>query len=138
MKIKFISPHARIPTRATPGASGYDLSSCAAVRIPPHSRRKVPLGIALEIPHNVELQVRPRSGNSLRGIDVALGTVDSDYRGEISATVINTTDRPYYISAGHKVAQGVFAIAGEVSAFVQVTHLSETVRGSGGFGSTGT
>ena len=137
MKLKLLSSHARVPQRATPGAAGYDLHACAAVRIPAGERRRVPLGFAVELDRINELQIRPRSGHSARGIDVALGTVDSDYRGPVSVVVINNTERPHYISAGDRIAQGVIGWVRAREGIEVVDTLSETARGAGGFGSTG-
>ena len=99
----------------------------------------MPTGIAIELPLGVEAQVRPRSGLALnQGITClnAPGTIDSDYRGEIKAILINHGDQPFRISRGMKIAQMVIA-RHEQAALVEVDSLSESERGSGGFGSTG-
>ena len=99
----------------------------------------VPCGIAIELPLGVEAQVRPRSGLALNhGITClnAPGTIDSDYRGEIKAILINHGDKPFKIARGAKIAQMVIA-RHEQAELVESDELSESARGAGGFGSTG-
>ncbi len=137
-------PHALdlpLPHYATPGSAGLDLLAAvdAEMVIEPGKRAAVPTGIAIELPLGVEAQVRPRSGLALnQGITClnAPGTIDSDYRGEIKAILINHGDQPFRISRGMKIAQMVIA-RHEQAALVEVDSLSESERGSGGFGSTG-
>ena len=137
MNIKLLNPHAKIPARATFGASGYDLHSMMDYPIPPHSIAVIPTGIALEIPFGVEAQVRPRSGMSAKsGIVAILGTIDSDYRGEISVILHNTTDYPFFVDKGIRIAQLVFANVC-LPELIQVESLDETTRATNGFGSTG-
>jgi dUTP pyrophosphatase len=125
----------------TDGAAGMDLASAAdgPITIGPGERLGVPTGWSMELPAGYEAQVRPRSGLSLRhGVTVvnAPGTIDSDYRGEIVVLLVNLGQQPYTIAPGERVAQMVIA---EVSRAVveEVAELSETERGSGGFGHTG-
>ncbi len=137
-------PHALdlpLPHYATPGSAGLDLLAAvdAEMVIEPGKRAAVPTGIAIELPLGVEAQVRPRSGLALnQGITClnAPGTIDSDYRGEIKAILINHGDQPFRISRGMKIAQMVIA-RHEQAALVEVDSLSESERGAGGFGSTG-
>ncbi len=137
-------PHALdlpLPHYATLGSAGLDLLAAvdAEMVIEPGKRAAVPTGIAIELPLGVEAQVRPRSGLALnQGITClnAPGTIDSDYRGEIKAILINHGDQPFRISRGMKIAQIVIA-RHEQAALVEVESLSESERGSGGFGSTG-
>ena len=137
-------PHALdlpLPHYATPGSAGLDLLAAvdAEMVIEPGKRAAVPTGIAIELPLGVEAQVRPRSGLALnQGITClnAPGTIDSDYRGEIKAILINHGDQLFRISRGMKIAQMVIA-RHEQAALVEVDSLSESERGSGGFGSTG-
>ena len=118
-----------------------DLASAAdrPIVLAPGERLGVPTGWTMELPPGYEAQVRPRSGLSLRhGIAVvnARGTIDSDYRGEIVVLLVNLGQAPYTIAPGDRVAQMV--IAPVVQATVEeVTELSQTVRGGGGFGHTG-
>ncbi len=137
-------PHATdlpLPHYATPGSAGLDLLAAvdAEMVIEPGKRATVPTGIAIELPLGVEAQVRPRSGLALnQGITClnAPGTIDSDYRGEIKAILINHSDQPFQISRGMKIAQMVIA-RHEQAELVEVDALSESERGAGGFGSTG-
>ncbi|HLY06869.1 MAG TPA: dUTP diphosphatase [Rhizomicrobium sp.] len=145
MKVQILRlPHARdlpLPSYATAGAAGLDLLAAVDtdVELAPGARIAVPCGIALSLPENCEAQVRPRSGLALHhGVTVlnAPGTVDSDYRGEVKAIVINFGERPFRISRGTKIAQIVFASCSRAE-FVEVTELPCSARGAGGFGSTG-
>jgi dUTP pyrophosphatase len=125
-----------IPEKKTHGASGLDCYSTISTSIEAHSTVKIPLGFAVEIPTGYEGQIRPRSGLSLLGIATILGTVDSDYRGEVSAILQNHSEREVSISKGERIAQLVIAPVAHVIR-VQTEALSETERGSNGFGSTG-
>jgi len=139
-------PHAQglpLPARQSQGASGLDL--CAAVpagqplTLAPGARALIPTGFAMEIPPSFEGQVRPRSGLALKhGVTVlnAPGTIDSDYRGEISVLLINHGTEPFSISRGDRIAQLVFGMIVRAEAVEDAT-LEESARGSGGFGSTG-
>ena len=106
------------------------------IRIPAHSRCLVSLGFCLELPDGWEAVIRPRSGLSASGIDNAIGTVDSSYRGEVKACVINNTDGAFDIADGDRICQLAIRRAERVN-LVQVDELSDTERGESGFGSTG-
>ena len=130
-----------LPTPATSGSAGCDL--CAAVdsdlTVAPGRRALVPTGFAIAVPVGYEAQVRPRSGLALRhGIVLpnSPGTIDSDYRGEVSVIVMNTGDEPFVIRRGDRVAQLVIAPVVRAS-FCEVESLDPTERGAGGFGHTG-
>ncbi len=135
-------PHAEglaLPAYATDGAAGMDLLAARDAVLPPGGRALVPTGIAVAVPAGFEMQVRPRSGLALKhGVTVlnAPGTVDSDYRGEVGVILLNTGDAPFVIARGDRIAQAVFAAVAR-AAFEEVVVLPETVRGAGGFGSTG-
>lgn len=134
-----------LPTYATAGAAGVDLA--AAIddiwTIPPDETMLVPTGLVVEIPPGYEWQIRPRSGLAIREtmlIPNAPGTVDSDYRGEVKVGLFNAGRKPYTLKRGDRIAQAILAPVVQAD-FVQVTEptlLSETARGAGGFGSTGT
>lgn len=126
----------KAPIYKTEGSCGADCFSRGDIFIPVHETRLVPLGFALELPEGYECQVRGRSGNSRDGIQVQLGTVDCDYRGEISAIVYNATDKELHIPVGYRIAQIVIQEVPTVL-FVPVDELKETARGTKGFGSTG-
>ena len=139
-------PHGRgldLPRYQTPGSAGLDLAAAVPpgkpVRLEPMQRALVPTGLALALPAGVEAQVRPRSGLALRhGITVlnSPGTIDSDYRGEVQVLLVNLGDRAWEIERGERIAQLVVARV-EQASLVVVTRLDATVRGAGGFGSTG-
>ncbi len=128
-----------LPAYATPGAAGMDVVSAEDVIIPPGARHAVATGFAIAVPAGYEMQVRPRSGLALRhGITVpnTPGTIDSDYRGEVKAIMINHGTEPFAIERGDRIAQLVLAPVTQ-AAWEEVGELDETARGSGGFGSTG-
>lgn len=99
-------------------------------------RRTVPLGFALELPSFCEAIIRPRSGLTKDGIDVAIGTIDSNYRGEVMACIINNSEEDFQIEAGDRICQLAVREVPRVTLQV-VSELSETERGADGFGSTG-
>lgn len=135
VKIKKIE-NGKIPVYKTDGAVAADCFARVKTEIKAMEHVKVPLGFAIEIPQNVEVQVRGRSGLTSKGILVQLGTVDYDYRGEISAMVYNATKNDFVVNEGDRICQIVFNEIKKPS-FQEVDELSETERGSGGFGSTG-
>jgi dUTP pyrophosphatase len=173
VNIRKLHPDAVIPQYATAGAAAFDLVSVEDVVISPGETKKIPLGLAFEIPEGYEMQIRPRSGITLNTkLRVQLGTVDSDYRDGVSAIVDNIELPDYsgadenglYVCLGHKplgidnnevgstydfeggtyiirkgdrICQGVIQAVPAVT-FTEVDELSETERGAGGFGSTGT
>jgi dUTP pyrophosphatase len=131
------------PAYASAGAAGMDLVAAVAehepVVIAPGARAAVPTGLIFAIPDGFEGQVRPRSGLALKsGVTVlnAPGTIDSDYRGEVKVILVNTSDAPFSISRGMRVAQIVFAKVEQLKP-VEAASLEQTERGDGGFGSTG-
>lgn len=141
LKIKKIKDSAEIPKYQTEGSSGMDL--CAAIDntiiIPPFQRVYIHTGIAIELPMGYEAQVRPRSGlSSKHGITLinCVGTIDSDYRGEIIVPLINLSDEAYSITPGERIAQMIISKYERVG-IKEVSELSPTHRGIGGFGSTG-
>jgi dUTP pyrophosphatase len=130
-----------LPAYATGGSAGLDLVAAVEddVVLAPGRHQAVPTGIALALPAGVEGQVRPRSGLALRhGVTVlnAPGTIDSDYRGEVTAILINHGATPFTITRGMKIAQLVVAAHARVD-WSETTALNSTARGTGGFGSTG-
>ena len=137
-------PHGRdlaLPHYATHGAAGLDLIAAVEEEIAllPGQRAAIPCGIAIELPHGDEAQVRPRSGLALnQGVTVlnAPGTIDSDYRGEVKAILINHGAEPFLIKRGAKIAQMVIA-RHEQAEITESDTLSDSARGAGGFGSTG-
>lgn len=138
LRVRLLRPGARVPARSTPGASGFDLCACLdePILLGRHPV-KVPTGVAIEFPGGFDVQVRPRSGLSSRGVGVAFGTIDADYRGEVLVTMwtFGDLDR-HVVQDGDRIAQLVVARLAPVNV-LEVTELSPTVRGEGGHGSTG-
>ncbi len=137
-------PHAAdlgLPARASAGAAGYDLRAAIVddVVILLGARALVPCGFCLALPEGWEVQVRPRSGLALRhGVTLtnSPGTIDADYRGEVMVQLINLGAEPFTVHRGDRVAQMIFARF-EAPELLVVEALDATVRGEGGFGSTG-
>ncbi|MFN7960410.1 MAG: dUTP diphosphatase [Thermoanaerobaculia bacterium] len=130
-----------LPERASTGSAGFDLRAALPdeLWLAPGERFLMPTGFAWEIPPGYEGQVRPRSGLAVRhGITVlnAPGTVDSDYRGEVSVPLINLGEEPVRIARGDRIAQLVVAPVAAVE-LEETAELSATGRGNGGFGSSG-
>lgn len=130
-----------LPSYATALSAGMDLLAAVAAPIvlAPGARALVPTGIAIALPAGFEAQVRPRSGLALKnGITVlnSPGTIDADYRGEVGVILNNTSDQPFTIERGMRIAQMVIA-RHERAVWTEVESLDETERGAGGFGSTG-
>lgn len=106
------------------------------ISIPAHSRCLVNLGFALELPEGYEAIIRPRSGLSLQKIDICIGTIDSNYRGEVKACIVNNSDGSFNVKNGDRICQLAIRKT-ETVVFEQVENLSETNRGDNGFGSSG-
>ncbi len=135
------SKGAVIPEYKTKGAAGADLCALleAPVTIPAGKFAMIPTGLFFEIPEGYEVQVRPRSGLAAKnGVTVlnTPGTIDSDYRGEIKVILINLGNADFTINSGDRIAQMIISPVTQ-AAFTISDKLSETERGSGGFGSTG-
>jgi dUTP pyrophosphatase len=128
-----------LPAYATEHAAGMDVVAAENVTLAPGARHAVATGFAMAIPHGYEVQVRPRSGLALKqGVTCANapGTIDSDYRGELKIILVNHGEADFEVRRGERIAQIVPApvLRGQ---FDLVSSLDDTVRGSGGFGSTG-
>ncbi|WP_200416336.1 dUTP diphosphatase [Virgibacillus salexigens] len=155
LNIKKLHPDAVLPKYAKQGDSGFDLVAIEDVIINPGETVLVKTGLAFDIPEGFELQVRPRSGITLKTkLRVQLGTIDSNYRGEVGVIVDsdirNGMDIDYYtfcqcnyqwggylIKKGDRIAQAILAPVTTAN-FIEVDKLTETVRGTNGYGSTGT
>lgn len=135
-------PHAAglpLPSYATDLSAGADLYAAAEVALPPGARALAPTGLRLELPPDVEAQVRPRSGLALRhGITVlnAPGTIDADFRGEVQVLLANLGSTHVVLERGVRIAQLVVAPVRR-AVFLATDDLQDTARGAGGFGSTG-
>ncbi len=128
-----------LPAYATAHAAGMDVVAAEDLDLQPGQRHAVATGLRIAIPEGYEVQVRPRSGLALKhGITVpnTPGTVDADYRGELKVIMINHGDQPFPIRRGERIAQLVPAAVTQAQ-WEEVDELDETVRGEGGFGSTG-
>ena len=133
-----------LPAYETPGAAGMDLRAAveadAPLTLAPGKRALVPTGFVFEIPDGYEGQVRPRSGLAFKHGITCLntpGTVDSDYRGEVKVLLVNLGEEPFVIERGMRIAQMLIAPVTQVNVR-ETAAASQTVRGAGGFGSTGT
>jgi dUTP pyrophosphatase len=131
-----------LPQYATSGSAGLDLQAAitSEITLAPGERRLTPTGLAIALPEGFEAQIRPRSGLAFKnGVTVlnSPGTIDSDYRGEIGVVLINHGDVPFVVTRGMRIAQMVVAPVTQLS-WNETTSLSDTERGAGGYGSTGT
>lgn len=138
VKIMKLSKLAQIPQYQTKGAAGFDLHSIEEIEIKPKQTVLIPTGLSFKIPDGYEMQIRPRSGLSLKtGLRVvnSPGTLDSDYTGEAKIIMQNTGEETQFIKFGDRIAQGVICPIIQVE-FDETETLEETERGSKGFGST--
>ena len=139
LKVQRLHPEAQLPTRATAGASGLDLYAClpeGELTLSPDPVR-VPTGLAIEIQPGYDVQIRPRSGLSFKGVSVAFGTIDSDYRGEVLVTMwVFGSQTEHRVRHGDRIAQLVVTRLATVSV-EEVDALSVSERGAKGHGSTG-
>ena len=139
-------PAVALPAYETPGAAGADVRANlrgeareAGLVLAPGARALVPTGLRFEIPEGFEVQVRPRSGLALKhgiGLANAPGTIDADYRGPVGVILLNFGTEPFIVRHGERIAQLVVAPVVR-AAFAEAEALGATVRGAGGFGSTG-
>ena len=139
--VKKIYKNIKLPAYKTSGSSGMDLLAYIKkkITINPNKTAIVPTGIALAIPKNYEIQIRPRSGLAAKkGISVlnTPGTIDSDYRGEIKIILVNLGQNSFEVKSGDRIAQMVLCPIAKTQ-FKEVKTLPNTIRGKGGFGSTG-
>jgi len=136
INLKKTRPDAKIPFHATEGSAGCDLCAAEETLILPGETKKIPTGIAIEIPEGYFMKMEGRSGLSAKGIVKTGGVIDSDYRGEIHIVLYNSTNQEFKIEKGDRVAQGII-IPIMQARFNEVQELSETIRGDKGFQSTG-
>jgi len=140
VQIRRLDPTAPLPSYAHPGDAGADLCAAVDVRLEPGERALVPTGLAIALPEGYVGLVHPRSGLAPRhGLSIVNtpGTVDAGYRGEVKVTLVNLDPRePIELRRGDRIAQLVVQRV-EQASFVEVTELPDSVRGSGGHGSTG-
>ena len=137
IRIKKLHPDARIPNFAHNGDAGMDLFTVESFEIEPGERKSIPLGLAIEIPQGYVGLVWDKSGLSHKyGIKTFGGVIDAGYRGEIHAGVMNLSDKFFSFEKNHKIAQLIIQKI-EYPDFEEVTELSDSDRGTKGFGSTG-
>lgn len=139
VKFKSADKEAILPMKATPGSAGLDLHASESGVIKPNQRMLVSTGLFMELPPGFEGQIRPRSGLAFKhGVTVlnSPGTIDSDYRGVVKVLLVNFGQDDFVFQAGDRIAQLVVAPVAN-SLPVVTTVMADTVRGSGGFGSTG-
>ncbi|WP_120952370.1 dUTP diphosphatase [Helicobacter sp. L8] len=139
VKIQKLHPEARIPAYQSAGASGFDLHALEALHIAPGAVALVRTGLAISLERGFELQIRSRSGLALKDQIVVLnspGTIDSDYRGELQAILMNLSGRVFSIEPGDRIAQAILCRVFSAQ-FELVNQLETSARGCRGFGSSG-
>jgi dUTP pyrophosphatase len=139
--IKRLSKDVPLPKYETDGSSGLDLSANidGQIEIKPGKSKIIPTGLAVAVPKEFEIQIRPRSGLAVKnqiGVLNSPGTIDSDYRGELKVILINLGDKSFFVEKGLRVAQMVLSPIAKAE-LKEVDSLEITKRGAGGFGSTG-
>lgn len=137
VKVKVL-PGGKIPTKATPGSAGFDLYAREGFKLVPGVVVLIPCGFCIELPLGYEAQIRPRSSLGKQGVMIpnSPGTIDSDYRGEVSVPLFVTGVERHWVHPGDRIAQMVVQKVPMVR-LIESLELSETTRGAGGFGSTG-
>lgn len=139
VKLKKVNDDAKVPKFATKGSAGFDLSAVYKVNLAPGETKAIPTGLCFQVEEGYEMQIRPRSGLTLNTpLRVHLGTVDSDFSGEVRVICTNTSNgaESIEINIGDRIAQGVINKI-EQAEFELVEDLEETERGESGFGSSG-
>ena len=139
--VKKLNSRVKLPSYKTKGSSGMDLMAFLnePISINPQTSKLIPTGISIAIPENTEVQIRPRSGLAAKNNISILntpGTIDSDYRGELKVILYNHGDKEFIVKNGDRIAQMVLVPIIKAT-FEEVESLPETIRGEGGFGSTG-
>ncbi|KAJ3685406.1 hypothetical protein LUZ61_014570 [Rhynchospora tenuis] len=137
LKIKKLSPNAVVPSRASALSAGYDLSSAVEAVVPARGKALVPTDLSISIPEGTYARIAPRSGLAWKhSIDVGAGVIDADYRGPVGVILFNHSDTDFAVKQGDRIAQMIIEqiMTPDV---VEVEDLDATVRGEGGFGSTG-
>ena len=139
--VKKLNPQVQLPTYKTKGSSGMDLMAFIEnpIKIFPKNSALIQTGISVAIPNNVEIQIRPRSGLAVKSSISVLntpGTIDSDYRGELKVILFNHSKEEFVVRNNDRIAQMVLMPVLKID-FEEVDNLPDTLRGSGGFGSTG-
>lgn len=136
VQVKKLHAHARVPTRAHKEDAGIDLYACNEHVVQPHQTAMIPIGVAFEIEEGYVGLIWDKSSIGSKSLKTLGGVIDAGYRGEVSVMVHNLLDTPYTFEHGHKVAQMLLQKV-ELCEIEEVTKLSESIRGTGSFGSTG-
>ena len=139
--VKKLDPKVQLPSYKTKGSSGMDLMAFIKdpIKIAPNTSALIPTGISVAMPNDVEMQIRPRSGLAAKSSISVLnspGTIDSDYRGELKIILFNHSKEEFVVRNNDRIAQMVLMPVLKID-FEEVDNLPDTLRGSGGFGSTG-
>ncbi|KAF7847989.1 hypothetical protein BT93_L2386 [Corymbia citriodora subsp. variegata] len=137
LRVKKLSEKAFLPSRASPLSTGYDLSSAAEAKVPARGKALVPTNLSIAIPEGTYARIAPRSGLAWKhSIDVGAGVIDADYRGPVGVILFNHSDADFQVKAGDRIAQLIIEkiMTPDV---LEVKDLDSTLRGEGGFGSTG-
>ena len=139
--VKRLDPKVKLPKYKTSGSSGMDLMAFIEdpIKIKPGASALIPTGISIAFPEEFEIQIRPRSGLAAKqsiGILNTPGTIDSDYRGELKVIIFNHGENEFIVNCNDRIAQMILTPVLKIE-FEEVNELPETIRGSGGFGSTG-
>tara|TARA_Y100000031_G_scaffold74644_1_gene82279 strand:- start:734 stop:1171 length:438 start_codon:yes stop_codon:yes gene_type:complete len=139
--VKKLNPKVQLPSYRTAGSSGMDLMAFIKdpIKVAPNTSALISTGISVAIPNDVEIQIRPRSGLAAKSSISVLntpGTIDSDYRGELRIILFNHSNKEFVIKNNDRIAQMVLMPVLKID-FEEVDDLPDTLRGSGGFGSTG-
>jgi len=139
--VKKLNPKVQLPSYRTAGSSGMDLMAFIKdpIKVAPNTSALISTGISVAIPNDVEIQIRPRSGLAAKSSISVLntpGTIDSDYRGELRIILFNHSNKEFVIRNNDRIAQMVLMPVLKID-FEEVDDLPDTLRGSGGFGSTG-
>ena len=139
--VKRLNSKVKLPEYKTSGSSGMDLMACldSPIKIAPNSPELISTGLSIAIPEDLEIQIRPRSGLAAKsniGVLNAPGTIDSDYRGELKIILFNHGNKDFIVNNNDRVAQMVLIPILKME-LEEVDQLPKSIRGSGGFGSTG-
>lgn len=138
MKVLLLHEDARVPSRKSPQAAGYDITAAEEAQVPPRGRTLVSTGLAVALPDGCYGRIAPRSGTSSKhGIETGAGVIDADYRGEVKVLLYNHSDEAFPVHSGDRIAQLILEKIDTSEVVVATTNLPETSRGSSGFGSTG-
>ncbi|XP_030447101.1 deoxyuridine 5'-triphosphate nucleotidohydrolase [Syzygium oleosum] len=137
LRVKKLSEKAVLPSRASPLSAGYDLSSAAETTVPARGKALVPTDLSIAIPEGTYARIAPRSGLTWKhSIDVGAGVIDADYRGPVGVILFNHADVDFEVKVGDRIAQLIIEKI-MTPDLIEVEDLDSTLRGEGGFGSTG-